>query len=181
MRTELGGKQLQKTIGLVVGIALVLLLGVVYVLSNNQKQVEQEDVEQQSVETHNFKKVLAYENDYMGNNSNITNLFNNLPLSNYRDLVELELDTFTFVVNYNTSSNEKTVIYNATAAFVLIKNLEIIDMRFSDQSYVITRENVEQWFGDDFDSLIDPAVFKEKVQMPIMESTTTDWLDQYTK
>lgn len=74
---------MQKTIGLVVGIALVLLIGVFYVLSNNQKQVEKEDVKQLSVETHNFNKVLAYENDYMGNNSNITNLFNKLPLSNY--------------------------------------------------------------------------------------------------
>ena len=145
---------MQKTIGLVVGIALVLLLGVVYVLSNNQKQVEQEEVEQYSVETHNFKKVLAYENEYMGNNSNITNLFNNLPLSIHRDLVELEPDTFTFFVNYNTSGDKKTVIYNTTAAFVLIKNLEVIEMRFSDQSYVTTRENVEQWLGDDFDSLI---------------------------
>ena len=172
---------MQKTIGLVVGIALALLLGVVYVLSNNQKQVEQEDVEQLSVETHNFKKVLAYENQYMGNNSNITNLFNKLPLSNHRDLVELKPDTFTFVVNYNTSGDEKTVIYNATAAFVLIKNLELVDMRFSDQSYVITRENVEQWFGDDFDKLIDPAVFKKKVQNPLMESTGSDWIDQYTK
>ncbi|QUG43576.1 DUF4825 domain-containing protein [Psychrobacillus sp. INOP01] len=172
---------MQKTIGLVVGIALVLLLGVVYVLSNNQKQVGQEDVEQQSVETHNFKKVLAYENEYMGDNSNITNLFNNLPLSNHRDLVELEPDTLTFVVNYNTSGDEKAAIYNATAAFILIKNLEVIDMHFTDQSYVITRENVEGWFGDEFDSLIDPAVFKEKVQQPIMENTTTNWIDQYTK
>ncbi|MEK4086212.1 DUF4825 domain-containing protein [Psychrobacillus sp. FSL K6-1415] len=174
-------KYLQKTIGLVIAIALILLLGVVYVLSNNQKQVEQEDVEQLSVETHNFKKVLAYENEYMGNNSNITNLFNNLPLSNYKDIVELEPDTFTSIVKYNTSSDEKSVIYNSTAAFVLIKNLEVINMRFSDQSYSVTRENVERWFGSDFDILIDPAVFKEKVQQPLMKNTTTNWVDQYTK
>lgn len=172
---------MQKTIGLVVGMSLVLLLGVVYVLSNNQKQVAQEDVEQLTVETHDFQKVLAYENDYMGNNSNITNLFNNLPFSNHRDLVELDPNTRTFVVNYNTSGDEKTVIYNATAAFVLIKSLEVINMRFSEQPYVITRENVEQWFEDDFGSLLNPAVFKEKVQNRLMESTTIDWIDQYTK
>jgi len=166
---------------LVVGIALVLLIGVFYVLSNNQKQVEKEDVKQLSVETHNFNKVLAYENDYMGNNSNITNLFNKLPLSNHKYLVELEPNTFTAVINYNKSSDDKTVIYNTTAAFVLIKNLEVMDMRFSDRSYVMTRENVEQWFGDDFDRLIDPIIFKDKVQNSLMESTTTDWIDQYTR
>lgn len=163
------------------GISLVLLLGVVYVLSNNQKQVAQEDEKQLTVETHDFQRVLAYENDYTGNNSNITNLFNNLPFSNHRDLVELDPNTRTFVINYNTSGDEKTVIYNATAAFVLIKNLEVVNMRFSDQSYVITRKNVERWFGDDFDRLIGPAIFKEKVQNPLLESTTTDWINQYTK
>lgn len=100
---------MQKTIGLVVGIALVLLLGVVYVLTNNQKQVDQEDLEQLTVESHDFKKVLAYENDYMGNNSNITNLFNNLPLSDRRGVVELNSDTFTFIVHYNTSGDEKSI------------------------------------------------------------------------
>ena len=54
-------------------------------------------------------------------------------------------------------------------------------MRFSDQSYVMTRENVEQWFGDDFERLIDPSIFKDKVQNALMESTTTNWIDQYTK
>lgn len=172
---------MQKTIGIVVGIALVLLLGVFYVLSNNQKQVEQEDLKQLVVETHDFKKVLAYENEYMGNNSNITNLFNNLPLSKYRKVVELDPDTFTFIVNYNMSGDENSVIYNTTAAFVLINNLEVIDLRFLDQSYVVTRKNVEQWFGDDFDSLIDPVVFKEKVQKPLIENTSADWIVQYTK
>lgn len=172
---------MQKTIGLVVGIALVLLIGVFYVLSNNQKQVEKEDVKQLSVETHNFNKVLAYENDYMGNNSNITNLFNKLPLSNYKYSVELEPDAFTAAINYNTSSDDKAVIYNTTAVFVLIKNLEVIDMRFSDRSYVMTRENVEQWFRDDFESLIDPSIFKDKVQNALMESAITNWIDQYTK
>lgn len=93
----------------------------------------------------------------------------------------MEPDTFTAAINYNTSSDEKAVMYNTTAAFVLIKNLEVIDMRFSDRSYVMTRENVEQWFGDDFESLIDPSIFKDKVQNALMESTTTNWIDQYTK
>lgn len=57
----------------------------------------------------------------------------------------------------------------------------MIDMRFSDQSYVTTRENVEEWFEDDLNSLIDPAVFKEKVQKPLMENATTDWIDHYIK
>lgn len=172
---------MQKSIALVVGIALVLLLGVVYVLSNNQKQVAQEDVKQLTVETHDFKKVLAYENDYMGNNSNITNLFNKLPLFDHREVIELDPDTFTFIVNYKINSDQKTVVYNATAAFVLIKNLQVIDMRFSDQSYVITRENVERWFGDEFESLLDPVVFKEKVHEPLLKSKTKDWFNYYTK
>lgn len=167
---------MHKTTWTIIGITLVLLIGVVYVLNSNQKQVKQGNVEQLHVTTHDFQKVLAYESDYMGDASNISNLFNNLPLSNHKGTIELDSDNFICVVNYDAKSDEKVAIYNATAAFVLIKNLETVDMRFSDQSYEITRKQVEGWFGPDFEALIDPTVFKEKVQQPLLENNMGEWI-----
>lgn len=167
---------MHKTTWSIIGIALILLVGVFYVLNSNQKQVKQGDMDQLDVKTHNFQKVLAYESDYMGDASNINNLFNNLPFSDHKGTIELDSDTFTFIINYDVESDDKVVIYNATAAFVLIKNLEIVDMRFSDRSYEITRNQVEGWFGPDFEVLIDPTVFKEKVQQPLLESNTSEWI-----
>lgn len=174
---------MQKPIWLAVGAALVLLLGVFYVLSNNQVKSEKEKETQLNTATHHFEKVLAYENDYMGNASNIGNLFNNLPLANYKESIELNSEAFILTVNYDTTSDEKAekaVIYNATAAFVLIKNLEVINMRFSNQSYVVTRESVEEWFGGNFAGLIEPSVFKESVQDQLLKSNTSEWLASYT-
>lgn len=173
-----GEKGLHKTTWTVIGITLILLIGVFYVLDSNQKQVKQGDMEQLHVKTHSFQKVLAYQSDYMGDASNISNLFNNLPFSDHKGTIELDSDTFTFIVNYDGTSDDKVVIYNTTAAFVLIKNLENVDMRFSDRSYVITRKQVEGWFGPDFEALIDPIVFKEKVQHPLLENNTSEWVIQ---
>lgn len=168
---------MQKSIWFIIGIVLMLLIGVIFVLNGNQKQVEEDKMQQLSVSTHDFQKVLAYENDFMGNASNMNNLFNNLPLSNYKGMVELDSESFIFTVNYDTVGDDQTVIYNATAAFVLIKNLEVIEMRFTNRSYVITRENVEKWFGSNLDQLTDPALFKEKVQKPLMNDDGKGWLD----
>lgn len=173
-----GGKRMHKTTWTVIGIALILLIGVFYVLDSNQKQVKQGDIEQLHVKTHSFRKVLAYESDYMGDASNISNLFNNLPFSDHKGTIELDSDTYTFIVNYDGTSDDKVVIYNTTAAFVLIKNLETVDMRFSDRSYEITRKQVEGWFGPDFEALIDPTVFKKKVQQPLVQNNKSEWIIQ---
>lgn len=141
----------------------------------------QEDTDQLSVNTHHFKKILAYENDYMGDASNINNLFNHLPLSNYKGPIELDSENLIFTIQYDTASDKKAIIYNATAAFVLIKNLEKVSMHFSDQTYIVTRENVEEWFGRDFAKLLDPDVFEVKVQEPLLENNTDTWLNQYIK
>ncbi|WP_144512533.1 DUF4825 domain-containing protein [Bacillus sp. FJAT-22090] len=172
---------MQKTTWTIIGIALILLIGVFYVLNGNQKQVGQEDRNQLSVKTHHFKKVLAYESDYMGDASNINNLFSHLPFSNFKGTIELNSDDLLFTIHYDTESDEQVVIYNSTAAFVLIKNLEKVNMQFSDQSYIITRGNVEEWFGGDIAKLLDPTVFAEKVQKPLLENTPDEWINQYIK
>lgn len=168
---------MQKSIWFIIGIVLMLLIGVIFVLNGNQKQVQEDEMQQLSVNTHDFQKVLAYENDFMGNASNMNNLFNNLPLSNYKGTIELDSESFIFTVNYDTVGDDQAVIYNATAAFVLVKNLEVMEMRFTNRSYVITRENVETWFGSNLEQLTDPAGFKEKVQKPLMNDDGKGWLN----
>lgn len=166
-----------------VGLVVLLLIGVFYVLHNNQKRVEEDKISQLNIATHRFDKVLAYENDYLGNASNTNNLFNNLPLSNVKQSIEMDSDKLVLTVNYAIASNaevEKAIIYNATAAFVLIKNVKEVNMNFLNQSYAINRENVEKIFGDDFARLIEPAVFKRLVQNRLLENEHMDWLEQYT-
>jgi hypothetical protein len=174
---------MQKNMWIVVVVALLLLMGVFYILNNNQKKIDEDKTSQLNIDTHRFEKLLAYENNYLGNASNTSNLFNNLPLSNDKTEIVIDSDKLTLIVNYNIPSSaeeEKAVIYNTTAAFVLIKNLEEINMRFSNYSYLVKRDNVEKRFGDDYSKLINPETFKELVQRPLLQNESGDWLEQYT-
>ena len=65
-------------------------------------------------------------------------------------------EEFRFTVNYDESVDEigvkrveKAILYNATAVFALIENMEIVNFNFPDRTYTVTRERVNDWFGED--------------------------------
>lgn len=140
---------------------------------------------QQDPETHEFEKVTQYESPYMGNASNVINLLNELPLNQYRGTIELDPDTLSLLVNYNINSTEierqakQAVIYNSTATFALIENLQQINMNFKDKTYSVSRDRVEKWFGTTLVDLKDPEMFKNKVQSQLTEDPS-DWFLAYT-
>jgi len=139
-------------------------------------------------ETHQFSRVMKYENSYMGNAGNNINLINDLPMSEIPRLFEQDPNEFRLMVNYEKSVDEigkerveKALLYNATAVFALIKNMEVIDFNFVDKNYTITREQVNDWFGEDISSFNDEKMFEEKVQQPIKEQERLgEWIDSYT-
>lgn len=145
-----------------------------------------EEKMQQDPETHNFENVVNYESAYMGDASNTNALFNALPLNEKKGTIAMDPDTFLLVVNYdfNTVEHEKeveqAVLYNTTAAYALIENLQIIEMRFLDKSYTVTRENVEIWFGTTLFDLKDPEVFKERVQ-DRFKGNIDEWIEAYVE
>ena len=65
-------------------------------------------------------------------------------------------EEFRFTVNYDETIDEigvkrveKAILYNATAIFALIENMEIVDFSFPDRTYTVTRKRVNEWFGED--------------------------------
>ena len=97
-------------------------------------------------------------------------LFSALPLNNYRGPLEMDAEKFSLIVDYNldadvsTETVKQAVVYNTTAAFTLIGNLQEIKLLIDDESYTVTRENVEKWFGTTLVDFKDPKTFKEKIQ-----------------
>jgi hypothetical protein len=172
---------------LAVGILLFAWMQMVY-LPGQEKLEEEEKVKQLNPETHNFEQVLQYENQYMGNASNDANLIGSLPpLSDVPWTYELKSEEFKLIVNYNEPLKEigeekveKTILYNATAAFSLIKNLEIVEFAFPDRSYTVTRGRVNEWFGENVSTFNDGKIFAEKVQQPIVKKEQlAEWFDAY--
>ena len=142
---------------------------------------------QQDPATHKFEDVTMFEDPYMGDNSNMINLFGTLPLNEQKGTLEMDPDTFSLIVHYNTTAAElgkkaeQAVIYNTTAAFTLIGNLQTVEMRFEDKSYAVTRENVEHWFGTTLVDFKDPEEFKEKVQEKLKKEDIDKWILAYTE
>lgn len=148
---------------------------------------EQELQGQLDPETHQFSWILKYENSYMGSAGNTINLINSLPMSEIPKKFQQDPEEFRFTVNYEVAFREigkerveRAILYNATAVFALIKNMEIIEFDFPDQTFTVTRERVNDWFGEDLSTFKDVKVFKEKVQQPIINGNHLDkWFDAY--
>ncbi|AJS60941.1 DUF4825 domain-containing protein [Paenibacillus sp. IHBB 10380] len=138
-------------------------------LAENEKEYSED---QQDPITHDVTSVLKYSNKYMGNSSNIANLVGSLPLGNIDKSFQLFPDVFTLEINFkedisnmNKKHLETSLIYNATAAFSLIDNLEAIHFIFDEASYKVTRSAVAQWYAvDDLSFLTDKTTWRELVQ-----------------
>ncbi|MEK4245781.1 DUF4825 domain-containing protein [Psychrobacillus sp. FSL K6-2684] len=168
----------------IIGIILFGWMNLFYIPAE-EKAMEEETIQQLNPETHDFSKVLAYENRYMGNLTNNAKLFQSLPLQNYLNGYEQDSKIHLLIVNYKDLEGlpqqhiQKSIIYNTTAAFVLIKNLEQIELRFPTESFFVKRENVERVLGD-LEVLLDPEVFEEQVQSPLNNAVLEEWIVQYT-
>ena len=167
----------------ITGLILFGWMNLFYIPEQENFQAE-EMLRQLDPETHDFSKVLVYENLYMGNFSNNAHLFQSLPLQDYLNGYEQDPDHFLLIVNYRDLSDvsprqiHQSVIYNTTAAFVLIKNLEKIELRLPNETFLVNRSNVESVLGN-LDELLDPQLFEKEVQQQLKTKEIEDWLDQY--
>ena len=95
--------------------------------------------------------IIKYKNKYVGNNSNDSNLINNLPLSEYGyvfeiDSVNLELTIDYHITDWYINENyylEKSLLYNSVSIFSLIDNVDKINFNFSGKSYQVYRKQIE--------------------------------------
>ena len=164
---------------LVLAIIGILAYGLmeVHIKPQIAERENQSLLRQRDPMTHNFQKVLKYQNKYMGNASNLANLFNSLPLGDISKQFQLYSKELGADINYleEVSSIEdqklmRSLIYNATAAFVLIDNLQTVRFNFTDSSYTVQRSNVERWYGTVFTELTDKNLWTREVQKKLGDS-----------
>lgn len=164
---------------LVVGLAL--FISVQFIIIPKQNAVaEQYELDQRNPLTHDLENILKYKHPYMGSAGNLTNLFRRLPMTEAIKDFELLSDDLTLIVNYHlpidtigTKTVNQSLIYNSTAAFSLIGNLEKIHYNFSDKSFVIHRESVESLY-DDFGKLTSSnEIWNQQVRNPLGDAAYT--------
>ena len=63
-------------------------------------------------------------------------------------------EPYGIILNYNGEDPEKNykkiVVYNATFLFALIQNADWVTFNFANEEYTITKEKLQNWYGEDF-------------------------------
>ncbi|MGC4017887.1 MAG: DUF4825 domain-containing protein [Muricomes sp.] len=121
--------------------------------------------------TNDISEVENYKSPYIGNSSNIINLFGTLPLNNLPMKFEINSDDCSLSVNYSDSigivGEEKVkqdLIYNSVAAMAAVDNLSQITYNFSDNSYSFDRQQIENILGSPLSGLLDKKIWNKQVQ-----------------
>lgn len=171
--------KLGKWIFILFGSGLILSGIVQFVIIPKQDAAaEQYENEQKNPLTHDLDYIIGFKNDYMGNASNTNQLFLHLPLGEAINGFELNSDTFEVIVFYRdtvkhigTEKVQRSLVYNSTAAFTLIGNIEIITYHFRDKTISIDRKAVEKLYGGLEGLIENKDIWNQKVRDPLADNS----------
>ncbi len=175
---------MKKRNNIILGLAVfaVALLAVTeFILLPRQQQAEESyRLAQENPITQDIATILPFKNKYMGNASNNMNLFHALPMHEYLNGFEQNPNQLELTVNYNVTTRnsgendeqklEQTLIYNSTAVFALIDNMQTLQYRLNDRTYTVTREKVGNSISKTPSSLLSQAEWKANLQDKLQNS-----------
>jgi hypothetical protein len=130
--------------------------------------------------TNTNKDIFHYKNSYVGNNSAVGRIIKQLP--NHNEFTKMSLQTkkepFGITIDYkNLPANTKNiVINNATYLFALIKNVEWIVFDFADHKYTVTRQQLDEWYGENLSSYTNEKDLEELIHTKLKDKSKVDQL-----
>lgn len=153
-------------------ITSIMFITIQFVIKpqNRKKQIEYNE-KQMEATTHDVTAIKECKSKYIGNSSNVINLFSRLPLNNITRKFEINPDKLSLTVNYlDTVRNvgkekiQRDLVYNTVAAMATIDNLSEVTYKFSKETFIFKREQVEKVFGNNLSQLLKSDIWKVKVQ-----------------
>lgn len=125
--------------------------------------------------------ILKYQNKYVGDNSNTGNLINNLPLSEYGYVFEIDSNNLGLTIDYHITDwyindemyVERALIYNSVSLFSLIDNLQYITYNFTGNSYTIKREKVQELYPN-YSKINENGINKDNFNIYLENKMTDD-------
>lgn len=105
--------------------------------------------------------LFQYKDSYVGDSGAVGNILMQLPTPNGEQRKGIELKTkkepYGIISNYIASETTDNVklnyrelaLYNATFVLGLVKNADWITFNFAEQSFYVTREDLESFYGKD--------------------------------
>lgn len=162
-------RRLRQEVVLIFCTLIVIICGIILVaptLGNNHNDIIEAEVRQKMVDSTNITELLGSKNINIGESTKIKSLLRDkLPAGLFLSTFDITLDKLT--VNYalterssataeeyadfwTLDNTEQIIMYNTTAMFVLVRNLEVIEINVEGYEYptcIITREAVDEIFG----------------------------------
>lgn len=166
-------------------VAVSLFIWIQFFEVPSKAKIGEEKLRQDPL-THSFDDVTQYAATYMGDASNTNGLLEALPFHQYKQSIEMDEDALKLTVYYTYDEQvalekmQQVIVYNATAVFSLIDQVQEIEWILNDQTYVVTRDRVEKWFGRTLVDFSEPEVFEEKVQQQL-DKGLSNWFSVYTE
>lgn len=165
----------KKIIWGIVMLALLACLGISFSTINEKKHIDYTKTQVTTdALTHDITTIQQYKSPYIGNASNISQLFYHLPLNHLSMNFEIDSKACALTVNYidtikavGVEEVRRDLLYNTIAAMATIDNLDKITYHFSDATYTFDRTQIETIFGSPLSNLLDKEIWRIKVQEPL--------------
>ena len=120
--------------------------------------------------------IFQYKNSYVGDNSAVGNIVNQLAHSN--EIKQISLHTkeqpYGITLEYNditaknaTKEMKETVIANATYLFALIQNVDWVTFKFSTNEFTVTKTEVQHWYNNKLDGFENEEDLKNLIKEQI--------------
>lgn len=161
-------------IGLVAIAAILFCIIQFWIVPANQQKQAEYAKNQTDALTHDITSIEDFKSAYVGDASNISNLFYALPLNNISMKFQIDSEECSLTVNYldtvwNVGEEKvhRDLIYNTVAAMASIDNLTAVTYDFSGDSFSFTRTEIEEEFCTPLSDLLDKEIWSEKVQSQI--------------
>lgn len=177
-------KNKNKVIICLLAVAVILFLIIQLAIIPAQQNRKAEYAKNQTdALSHDITAIEDFKSSYVGDATNISNLFYALPLNNIQMKFQINSDTCALTVNYlDTVWNigeekvNRDLLYNAVAAMAAVDNLSVVTFEFSGASFSFERADIEKVFGTPLSDLLEKEVWKENVQEQI---ASQDFVNQF--
>lgn len=137
-----------------------------------------------SAPTYSINEIVKYKDTYLGDAVSVGAILDNLPYAKYKEGYVLRTvnEPYELIVNYGELSTAKSTFENSSIAlFALIQNLDIITYKVTDETYIYSREEIENLVGRDLTEYANnpelwekEIMFKEKAN-----KNQTSYIDIY--
>ena len=165
---------MNKKIKVIISLVVIIVILLCFIPRNKQD----DNKKQNDALSHDITTIEKYKSKYVGNVSNIGNLFDTLPLNNVSKKYEINSKDCTLTVNYldtvedvGKQKVQRDLIYNSIAAMASIDNLNAITYNFSGDSYFFSKKQLEEIFKTPLNTLLDKEIWVEQVQKPLNSNT----------